>query len=88
MKTTVVNYHSSDGVRSAICMEGRKMLALVYIDGQVVCRRVPKTEGRCIKPLTRKGDDYPLKRAVAQFRKAGRANGITKGAAKALRGVA
>ena len=87
MKATTVNYHSAEGVRSAICLKGHKLLTLIYIDGTVLCKRIPQSGSRHLQPLVRGGEPYPVKRAVRQFRKASRALGITKGAAKALRNM-
>jgi hypothetical protein len=85
MKTTTVNYHSNDGVRSSLCIEGRKFFKLVYIDSLVVCRKIPKSQSSRLSPLMRKGSPYPVARAVRQFKKAGKSLGITKSASNALR---
>lgn len=74
---------NQSGWRPAIVRPGRKWLHLVhFIDGgHVTASKIPASEARFFKPLTLKGEPYPLKRAARLYlRKKGH---ITK-AAKAI----
>ena len=81
---SVVQYNDGNGIHSAISLPGRKFSRLVFIAGGVVVKRVPLSVVDHCPPEQYHGDPYPLKRAVRQLRKAGKALGISAGARRAL----
>ena len=64
---------------------GHKKLHCLMIAPPVRVVKMEKVEERYFTPLTRKGEPYPLKRAVRLFRNAGRELGITDGAKSVLK---
>ena len=82
----LVRYHSDDASASAIVVkEGTKLLHLIQIDASGLrIRRVSKEEARHFYPMEYRGKPYPLKRAVAAYKRAGKRFGITKSARQAL----
>lgn len=80
----IVRYRDKKhGARCALLKRGPKWNRLVVIDQdrvKVVLDKEPR-----VAPLTRAGKPYPLARAVREFRRIGRARGITKGALSILR---
>ena len=63
---------------------GHKLLHCLMIAPPVRVVKIEKEEERYFAPLTRRGEPYPLKRAVRLFRNAGRELGITDGARSVL----
>ena len=84
----LVRYHTNNGVRAAVIQKGRKWIKVVEIDSPVHVRKVPLSDERYMRPLQRKGQDYPLVRARNKFLKAGRNLGITEGAKKIVKALA
>ncbi len=71
-----------------VVREGRTFLHAVALHWPPVrIVKLPRTERRYLRPLLYKGKPYPIARAVRRFKKAGRALGITKSAADALRAL-
>lgn len=87
----IVRYHDGSAYRVAIVQAGRKLLhAIMLEDGPLRVRKLPAKEGRYMAPLTFRNGAYPLRRAVAGFRKHGKAHGCTRTARRfldALRGA-
>lgn len=83
----IVDYHNSIKCQTALITDrGTKWMTLVMIDDTgLIRKKVPLTEERHMKPLKLKGKDYPLKRAINRYRKAGRNLGASKTALRELR---
>lgn len=64
---------------------GRKNLHCLMIAPPVRVVKLEKIEERHFTPLLRKGEPYPLKRAVRRFKAAGRSLGITSAARDILK---
>lgn len=63
----LVRYHTNEGIRSALLLptEGRKFLHIMQMDYPLLVKKVPLEEGKFMTVL-----DYPIKRALRQFRRA------------------
>jgi len=84
----IVRYHDGSAHRVAIVQAGRKLLhAIMLEDGPLRVRKLPAKEGRYMAPLTFRNGAYPLRRAVAGFKKHGKAHGATKSAQRFLAGL-
>lgn len=83
----VVNYRTNERVVAALVVSvARKWTTIIYMDDKVVCRKVKNSDEKYMKPLLYKGKDYPVSRAVRQFKAAGKRIGITRTATRALQG--
>lgn len=79
----VCKYRTDQGVFTALVGEpGRKLIPVVTIDHPIRVRKVPMTEQKYMVPL-----EYPVKKAVRGFLKAGKALGMTKSARTFLKGA-
>ena len=81
---TVHGIHTDQGFKTALVKPGSRNLRLVFMTdrGLVVVTR-PLTYGRQLRPLTYRGQDYPLKRACRIFQRHAKSHGTSK-AARAL----
>ena len=82
-----VRYRTDEGVYVALLvLRGTKYLHLIPMDsGGIKIIKVPLTEERYMKLLTKGANTYPLKRARKLFKRAGEVFGISEDAKKALR---
>lgn len=80
----LVEYHADDGARTAIVHKGRNWLYAVTIGYPVSVSKLPLSAEEHMKPIT----DYPLEKAKAKYRKAGKRLGVTKAAKRLLRKAA
>lgn len=77
-------YRTDSGRKAVIVGEaGRKYLPVCIIDYPVRVTKLPLSEQRYIEPI----EGYPLRKAVAKFRQAGKTLGISKSAKDFLRRV-
>jgi hypothetical protein len=77
-------YATSDCIKAALVKEDRKWMQVLIMDGKLVVRKVPMTEARYMSEMTHKKRPYPIKRAIATFRKFGRAHGMSNTAKRFL----
>lgn len=78
---------AESGWRPAIVKPGRKWLSMVYFNGHgVAVAKIPIEEQKFFKPLTYRGNPYPLKRAAWAFKRLGKGR-LTKEARAILREV-
>jgi len=82
----VVIYKTTDGTKVALVEPGRKLMKVLLMDGKLRVRKIPMAESRYMTPAKRKGEPYPVRRAVARFRGYGKAFGMTKTARTFLSG--
>lgn len=83
----VVSYHNATAEQTAIIVSrGRKLMRILMIESAgIVCRSVPLTEERHMRPLMRFGKDFPLKTALNKYLGTASRMGATKSARKAMR---
>ena len=76
-----------DGNSKALILfkRGHKLLHCLMIAPPVRVVKLEKIEERYFAPLLRKGEPYPVRRSVRQFKAAGRTLGITDHARQVLR---
>jgi hypothetical protein len=79
------SYHTEQGVKTALVLAGHKWLQVLLMDGKLKVRRVPVEEARHMSDVTRRGQPYPMQRALKVYRLHGRLHGDTKSARKFLR---
>jgi hypothetical protein len=78
------SYHTEQGVKTALVLRGRKWLQVLLLDGALTVRRVRIGESKHMTDIVRRGQPYPMQRALKVFRLHGRLHGYTKGARKFL----
>lgn len=83
----VVNYHTATAEQTAIIVNrGRKLMGILMVESiGIVYRKVPLTEERHMRPLTRFNKDYPVKTALNKYLGIASRLGATKSARKAMR---
>jgi len=80
-------YRDANSKAVLLFKRGRTKLHCLMIAPPVRVVKMEKAEERGFTPLLRRGEPYPLRRAVRQFRKAGATLGITAKAREVLRGI-
>jgi hypothetical protein len=71
----MVRWHDGQRFVAALCRRGRSRLHLLAIEeGGVRVRQRPIAEEPALRPL----EDYPVARAVRQFRRIGRRRGMSQ----------
>ena len=84
----LVSYRSEQGTKVAFIEKGRTKVHILMLDSPLTVRAMPMGETRYMTPLLRKGNPYPLMRAVNKFRAFGKSHGVTKKAKAMLAAAA
>ena len=88
MTTELKMFHTEQGCKTVLVSDkGRKYLHLLMMDGQLVVRKIPKTEERYLRDVVQEKKIPALTTLVRKFRAYGKRNGMTKSAKSMLREV-
>lgn len=86
MSIKLQNYRTENGTKTVLVSDkGRKYLHVLMMDGQLVVRKVPKSESRYMTDAIEGKQRRSLSPAVRVYANYGRNHGMTKAAKKMLR---
>ena len=84
----LLKYHDGERWITSLVTCGTKMAHVLHIDGNGLrVLKEPKEFLRHAQPLMRRGEPYPLDRALRKFRRAGQQLGMTQEARNLLAGA-